>query len=248
MNWYYADGNQQKGPISEAELDQLFQQSQITSSTLIWKEGMASWAPYSNVRGNSAAAGGADLSAGGVVCSQCSQIFNENDIIRYGDKAICASCKPVFLQKLREGSSLSPSDLDYASFGIRFGAKFLDNIIVRIVTGAVGFGIGMAMGAAGGEDAAAVAGLIGGVVAFLMEVAYRIFFVGAYGATPGKMACKIRIVNSDGSKLSYAKATGRAFAEYLSMLTCLIGYIMAGFDNERRSLHDRICDTRVIRN
>jgi hypothetical protein len=33
----------------------------------------------------------------------------------------------------------------------------------------------------------------------------------------------------------------------LSSLTLAIGYIMAAFDDEKRSLHDRICDTRVIR-
>jgi uncharacterized RDD family membrane protein YckC len=27
----------------------------------------------------------------------------------------------------------------------------------------------------------------------------------------------------------------------------LIGYIMAAWDPERRALHDRICDTRVIK-
>ena len=26
-----------------------------------------------------------------------------------------------------------------------------------------------------------------------------------------------------------------------------IGYIMAGFDEQKRTLHDRICDTRVIK-
>ena len=26
----------------------------------------------------------------------------------------------------------------------------------------------------------------------------------------------------------------------------LIGYIMVAFDEEKRALHDRICDTRVI--
>ena len=27
----------------------------------------------------------------------------------------------------------------------------------------------------------------------------------------------------------------------------MIGYIMAGFDSEKRALHDMICDTRVIK-
>jgi uncharacterized RDD family membrane protein YckC len=30
-------------------------------------------------------------------------------------------------------------------------------------------------------------------------------------------------------------------------MTAGIGYIMAGFDSERRGLHDLICDTRVVR-
>jgi uncharacterized RDD family membrane protein YckC len=32
----------------------------------------------------------------------------------------------------------------------------------------------------------------------------------------------------------------------VSGIILLIGYIMAGFDEEKRALHDRVCDTRVI--
>ena len=42
--------------------------------------------------------------------------------------------------------------------------------------------------------------------------------------------------------------TGRHFAKYISAnFTLYIGYIMAGFDDQKRSLHDRICETRVIK-
>jgi hypothetical protein len=51
----------------------------------------------------------------------------------------------------------------------------------------------------------------------------------------------------DGSNLSYGRSAGRHFAKYISGLTLWIGYIMAGVDEEKRSLHDRICDTRVIK-
>jgi uncharacterized RDD family membrane protein YckC len=70
--------------------------------------------------------------------------------------------------------------------------------------------------------------------------------VGKYGATLGKMAAKIRVVTADGGKVSYGRATGRYFAKLLSAFTCLIGFIMAAFDEEKRALHDRICNTRVI--
>jgi len=38
----------------------------------------------------------------------------------------------------------------------------------------------------------------------------------------------------------------RFFATMLSQLTLYIGYIIAAFDDEKRSLHDHICDTRVV--
>jgi uncharacterized RDD family membrane protein YckC len=250
MNWYYAEGNQQKGPVSEAEIDQLFQRGQITGATLIWKEGMANWEAYSSVRSAAAASGtGPGLADGSVVCSQCGQIFGANDVIRYGDKAVCAACKPVFLQKLREGASISATDLDYVGFWWRALAKIVDGIILQIINGIITYaGFMMAgMGARGSEPNFAVIGLTY-AINLIVQLFYYTFFVGAYGATPGKMACKIRIVNADGSKVSYQKAMGRCLAEILSFVTCFIGYLMAAFDDEKRALHDRICDTRVIRN
>jgi uncharacterized RDD family membrane protein YckC len=78
-------------------------------------------------------------------------------------------------------------------------------------------------------------------------VTYSWFFLKRYAATPGKMALGIKIVRSDGSPLSTGRILGRYFSEMLSTMILMIGYIMAGFDDERRALHDRICDTRVIK-
>jgi uncharacterized RDD family membrane protein YckC len=33
---------------------------------------------------------------------------------------------------------------------------------------------------------------------------------------------------------------------WISAFILMIGYIMAAFDSEKRALHDRICETRVI--
>jgi len=81
----------------------------------------------------------------------------------------------------------------------------------------------------------------------MIGVTYATFFIGKYAATPGKMACKLKVVTSDGGQVSYARAFGRYFAEFLSAIIFFIGYIMAAFDEEKRALHDRICDTRVIK-
>jgi uncharacterized RDD family membrane protein YckC len=84
-------------------------------------------------------------------------------------------------------------------------------------------------------------------ISMLVAASYNIFFVGKFGATPGKMALRLKVVTASGGTVSYARATGRYFAELLSSITLLIGYIMAAFDEQKRALHDRICDTRVIR-
>ena len=89
--------------------------------------------------------------------------------------------------------------------------------------------------------------IISAVFNFILPAAYEIWFVGKYAATPGKMACKIKVVTSDGGQVSFARSVGRHFAKYISVMTLGIGYIMAGFDDQKRALHDRICDTRIIK-
>jgi uncharacterized RDD family membrane protein YckC len=73
-----------------------------------------------------------------------------------------------------------------------------------------------------------------------------VYFVARRGATPGKMALGLRVVRTDGSKVSTGVAVGRFFADWLSQITLAVGYVIAAFDGEKRALHDRICETRVI--
>jgi uncharacterized RDD family membrane protein YckC len=61
------------------------------------------------------------------------------------------------------------------------------------------------------------------------------------------MACRLKVVTPEGNPISYGRALGRALASILSGMICAIGYIMAAFDEEKRSLHDRICNTRVVK-
>ena len=50
MTWYYAIGSERKGPVTEAELDQLAAQGELRSDTLVWRDGMADWKPLAEVR------------------------------------------------------------------------------------------------------------------------------------------------------------------------------------------------------
>jgi len=47
--WFYVDNGEQAGPASASELQQKAVAGQIQPDTLVWKEGMADWTPYSQV-------------------------------------------------------------------------------------------------------------------------------------------------------------------------------------------------------
>lgn len=49
MQWYYANNGQRSGPISDAEFQALVQAGTIGPTTLVWRQGMANWLPYSQV-------------------------------------------------------------------------------------------------------------------------------------------------------------------------------------------------------
>jgi uncharacterized RDD family membrane protein YckC len=272
MNWYYANAGQQVGPISDADFDGLVRAGTVKSDTLVWREGMANWEPYAKVSAG-ATAGTAPATipgpagteanvataepttvagvAGGIVCSECGRVFPPDDVIRYGTVAVCGNCKPIFLQKLREG--VAPvAAMDYAGFWIRFAATIVDTIILSVVNMMVGLIVGLLFQAApptpGNWGPFLVMQGVLLLINLAIGIAYEVGFLGRFGATPGKMACKIKVVRSTGAPISYARALGRYFAKLLSGLIFCIGYIMVAFDSEKRALHDRICDTRVIKN
>ncbi len=120
MNWYYAAGGQQQGPVDDAQLDALASSGQINAETLVWHEGLPNWQPLRQARPGAASTGlppqmgavaGAIASTGDVVCAECGKTFTRDNAIQYGTAWVCAACKPVFLQKLREGSPLSTAGL-----------------------------------------------------------------------------------------------------------------------------------------
>lgn len=233
MQWHYADEGRQIGPVSEEEFQSKIRSGHITATTLVWQPGMSNWVEYGSLQ---------ELNGENAACSQCGRLFSKEDMIHYGDSWVCATCKPAFVQKIKEGVAL-PGAMDYAGFWLRFGAKVIDYIILTIVQMVLSFGTVFLMQAA--SEIAAV--IILNVLQIVIFAAYSTFFVGKYGATVGKLACQIKIVVDDGGRVSYLRALGRHFAEMISAMILFIGYIMAGFDDEKRTLHDRICSTRVIR-
>ena len=251
MNLYYADGDRQVGPIDKTELQSLIKTRKINSQTLVWQPGMNGWEQLGlfvrrKTRGGSQAIE-ATSPLKQSLCSECGRAFAEDDMIRFAESWVCASCKPLFVQKIKEGVTLA-GKMEYAGFWIRVGAWFIDYIIIAIASAIIYVPLTfMGVSSFDGPAAFAIIQLISTVLNFIIPAIYESWFVGKFAATPGKMACKLKVVMPEGDRVSYARAIGRHFAKYISGLIMCIGYIMAGFDEQKRALHDRICDTRVIK-
>ncbi len=149
----------------------------------------------------------------------------------------------------------------YGGFWIRFVAKLIDGIILGVaglilfipVLLMFGGGAGLlGLGRRGFGDGAVLGPAMVGVfgisrlIWLAVSTFYEVYFLSAHGATPGKMAVGLKVIRADGGPISPMLAVGRHFAEWVSAIIFMIGYIMAGFDAEKRALHDRICETRVI--
>ena len=48
-DWYYAENNEQRGPVLEADLKGLLASNKVPADTLVWKEGMANWTPATEI-------------------------------------------------------------------------------------------------------------------------------------------------------------------------------------------------------
>jgi uncharacterized RDD family membrane protein YckC len=239
MDWYYVDSGQRVGPVNETEVDRLVREGKITAGTLVWHAGMAEWQRYESVKAQETEPSPTAMATGTAPCSECGRSFSQNDMIRYENSWICAECKPIFFQRVKEGAIL-PGVMVYGGFWIRFAAKFVDGIVLGVANQLLALVLAPVLGESYYYG-------LGTLISVALGAAYTTFLLGKYGATLGKMAFGLKVVTADGGKVSYGRACGRHFAEIISSLILCIGYIMAAFDEQKRTLHDRICNTRVIK-
>ncbi len=186
-------------------------------------------------------------------CSECGRAVPASQLTSFGDVSVCTQCQPAYSQRMA-------GPRHFGGFWMRFLAIIIDAIIIGVVSaiiriplGLAGLGIGVGLGRNPDPAQAlaalpAIMSLIG--MSFLIQMAlslaYDVYFLTTKGATPGKMALGLKVTRADGGPISAGLAIGRYFAKILSSVTLCIGFIIAGFDREKRSLHDHICGTRVV--
>jgi hypothetical protein len=102
MDWYYAVGGAHKGPVDDEEFRRLVQQGTITSQTLIWREGMEKWQPHG---GGTPPPTPGSVPVAETVCAGCGRIYASSDVVSLAGGLYCGACKPLALQRLREGGT-----------------------------------------------------------------------------------------------------------------------------------------------
>ncbi len=182
MNWYYAHEGQQVGPISDEEFQALRAAGTVADQTLVWREGMASWLPLEEILkpapplpvSPTAPTAEMKLATAAVVCTGCGKPFSMDEVVRLGDGFVCAACKPVAIQRMREGVAATDAE-DIRNEHIKHEASVKSVGVLYLIGAAFAiFGGGMiAVGALlgsgqpGAPDAVAMtAGLGVGLLAF----------------------------------------------------------------------------------
>ena len=248
MPWYYANSGDRQGPVSDEEFFQLIANGRVRDETLVWKQGMADWRPYREIASSVGIPPSLPVNAGAASGGSVPavQTFPTGAVDRTG------------------ASAAGMPGRQYAGFWLRAAAIFIDSIILGIAGQVIG-SLVQAMifpdslrRLAELRDHPESAGpgalvfifqmtAVMLVVGLLIGIAYDVFFLRRYSATPGKLAVGVRIERADGSPLSTGRIIGRYFGRTLSGLVMSVGYLIAAFDEQKRALHDFICDTRVVK-
>ncbi len=177
----------------------------------------------------------------------CSKCGTENE----NSSQFCSSCG----FQLKESSSVTPktSMTGYAGFWRRFIAALIDTIVLviggAIIGGIIGGTIGFILGAVGTETStiqaiAVVTGYLVGIV--LNWLYFTLLESSSKQATLGKMAIGIIVTDLNGSRISFGRANGRYWGKIVSAIILSIGFIMAGFTQEKQALHDIMARTLVV--
>jgi uncharacterized RDD family membrane protein YckC len=188
-----------------------------------------------------------------MACAQCGKSFGQSDLVPIAGNWVCGACKPVFLSRVVAGGPGVASALRYAGVGIRFGARFVDGLVFIVPFAIVAFLLLPSMlRTAGGKAPVFNGAFLLGTLGF--SLFYEVLMLRYWGATLGKMACGLKVVRADGNSLGWGISFGRYFmynvvisaVPFVNWILLITTAVMAGTDEQKRGLHDRVCDTRVI--
>lgn len=144
----------------------------------------------------------------------------------------------------------------YAGFWLRFVAFVLDLLIVGLATGPVTFKPLLSNVGAQASMRDIFAFYMSGstqatAITLLMQLIYWLYYAAfessKWQATLGKKFIGIYVTDMNGTRISFARASGRHFGKLLSQFILFFGYVMAGFTEKKQALHDMLAGCLVMK-
>ena len=272
--WYYVDNlRQRQGPVPQEALVKLHRSGALTDASLAWREGMGQWTPLGELGSELGLAAPAPVAApptpepaaepvverpltGRAVFTASEPSYAQHTPVQTGPVgAVAAAATAASPYAAPRADVLEPRSVGrvhdghvvYAGFWKRVAASIIDAFAIGIPVAIVAMIVGGLMGA-GSSFTTQVFNPGETITSYLLTaIAYAWFHSTAgLSATPGKLAIGIKVVRTDGDKISFLRGFGRYWAYLLSGLIFCIGLIMAAFTERKQGLHDLMCDTLVV--
>ena len=241
MKWYFVEKGQRIGPVEREILDERVRDGTVQADTLVWRPGLSDWRRATDV---------AELEVPPSLPGMPPPLppagpAADNQV--EGELRAWAEARAAERNQFK-----ATAEKSFGGFWARLAAKIIDGLLL------LGIGMLLAEGVAtifydgsipvppdwrGFFRAQGLMTLLNAGAA----IWFSLYFIRRFEATPGKRMLGLRIVGADGSRVGAGRIILRYFGEQLSALLFLSGYVMAAFDDEKRTLHDYLCDTRVVK-
>ena len=255
--WYYSDAQrQQHGPVTPGDLAAMHTKGQLPPDTLVWREGMSEWKPWREMI-REVVVGGLPDDPRAEALVKAAEAAPDDGAYRPYAVAEPSPYAPPQARVDERSAVVGGGHVVYAGFWKRVAAYFIDYFVVTAITYALMIPVGIVAGVGIGASATSDDPFASGLGVVFLGLIYLISFTipalyfawmhaSSHQATLGKMAVGIKLVRTDGERVSFWRAFGRLFATILSSLILMIGYLMAGFTERKQALHDMVCDTLVV--
>ncbi len=180
------------------------------------------------------------------------------------DAAYCTACGQSNTERVNDEMEIDPAPqtiprppepkVSYAGFWLRLFAYVIDTFILSLF-GAI-FILGPLMQRAGLSPQHPWAMITSDsrqvlAINMLLMMAQWCYFAllesSVWQASFGKKILGIYVTDITGKRITFARATGRYFATFISTLTFGVGYLMALFTPKQQMLHDMIAECLVLK-
>ena len=174
------------------------------------------------------------------ISTECPRCHSVNEV----GALFCFSCGLPLTDAQSQGAQftqgvLFASGLKPVGFWARLFAWIVDALVIGVISAIIQAIV------SGGGPVEAIASASTGWGA-LVGLVYYAVGVSVWSTTIGKRMINAYVLRPDGSKVGLLRAVGRWLAYIPSTLLLLGGFIIAAFRDDKRALHDLICDTVVV--